>query len=464
MIIVTLILLILTVSCSIAAERPNIVLIMADDLGYECVGANGGTSYQTPNLDKLAANGIRFENCFVQPLCTPTRTQLMTGKYNVRNYTVFGRLDPSQKTFGNFFHDAGYVTGIFGKWQLGRDKDLPKHFGFDIYTLWQHTRRPPRYANPGLEIQGNEVNFTNGEYGSQIFVVHALEFIEKNKDKPFLLYYPMCLTHSPFQPTPDSPDWDAKRTGEQYSDTKHFKEMTEFMDKNVGRIVKKLEETGLTEKTLLIFLGDNGTGRPITSQFKGKPYRGGKGLTTEAGMHVPLIVSFPDKIKPGGVNTNLVDSTDFLPTIAEAAGIELPHDEERDGISFYPQLFDRETKTREWIYSWFLGQKPAGQESVFAFDKQFKLYRRGTLFDLVQDPEEKNPLNPDTLNESQKLAQQKLQAVLDRYKNARPDWVKPLEKTDTKNTDKLQKVSALDRTGKVVFMQIDDSTESSRRY
>jgi arylsulfatase A len=354
----------------------------------------------------------------------------MTGKYNVRNYTVFGKLEPSQKTFGNFFHDAGYVTGIFGKWQLGREKDLPKHFGFDTYTLWQHTRRPPRYANPGLEIQGNEVNFTNGEYGPQIFTDHALDFIETNKDKPFFLYYPMCLTHAPFQPTPDSPDWNPKRNDENYSGTKHFKEMTEYVDKNVGRIIKKLEETGLTEKTLLLFLGDNGTGKPITSQFKGKPYQGGKGSTTEAGMHVPLIVTFPGKIKPESVNSNLVDSTDFLPTIAEAAGIELPHDSEQDGISFYPQLLGLETKPREWIYSWFLGLRPAGQESVFVFDKQLKLYRNGTLFDLVNDPQEKNPLNPDSLNETQKYAKQKLQSVLNSYENARPEWVKPLEKTE----------------------------------
>lgn len=409
-------------------ERPNVILIMADDFGYECVGANGGTSYKTPNLDKLAANGIRFENCFVQPLCTPTRIQLMTGKYNVRNYTQFGILDPSQKTFGNFFHNAGYVTGIFGKWQLGNNKNLPKHFGFDTYTLWQHTRRPTRYANPGLEIQGNEINFTNGEYGPQIFIEHLLKFIETNKDKPFLAYYPMCLTHAPFQPTPDSPDWDSKRTGEEYSNKKHFKEMTEFVDKNVGRIVKKLAETGLTEKTLIIFLGDNGTGRQITSQFKGKPYQGGKGSTTEAGMHVPLIVSFPNKIKSGNVNTNLVDSTDFLPTIAEAAGIELPQDAERDGISFYPQLLGQETKPREWVYSWFLGQRISGQESVFAFDKHFKLYREGTFFDLSNDPKEKNPLNSELLNEKQKNAKQKLQTVLNSYENKRPQWVKPLEK------------------------------------
>jgi arylsulfatase A len=139
-------------------------------------------------------------------------------------------------------------------------------------------------------------------------------------------------------------------------------------------------------------------------------------------MHVPLIVSFPGTIKPGVVNTNLVDSTDFLPTITEAAGIELSKDLTLDGISFYPQLLGQDAKPREWVYSWYLGQKAPGQESVFAFDKQFKLYRSGKFFDIAADREEKNPLNPETLNETQKEAKQKLQTILDRYKDARPDW------------------------------------------
>ena len=141
-----------------AASRPNIILILADDLGYETIGANGGTSYRTPELDKLAATGVRFTHCFAQPLCTPTRVQLMTGRYNVRNYINFGNMDPQAVTFGNLLKQAGYATCITGKWQLGQDPDLPKKFGFDEYCLWQHTRRPPRYANPGLEINGVEKN------------------------------------------------------------------------------------------------------------------------------------------------------------------------------------------------------------------------------------------------------------------------------------------------------------------
>ena len=136
------------------------MLILIDDFGYECVTANGGESYQTPVMDKLAATGVRFEQCHVQPLCTPTRVQLMTGMSNRRNYTHFGHLDPSQKTFGNLLKQAGYATCITGKWQLSNGFEGPAHFGFDEYCLWQLTRRPGRYKNPGLEINGKTLDYT----------------------------------------------------------------------------------------------------------------------------------------------------------------------------------------------------------------------------------------------------------------------------------------------------------------
>lgn len=143
-------------------SRPNIVLIMADDFGYECVTANGGESYATPRLDALAASGVRFTQCYVQPLCTPTRVELMTGKSNVRNYVDFGTLPSGETTFANLLRDAGYATAVCGKWQLGRDPDLPRRVGLDEAFLWQHTRRPPRYANPGLEKDGVEQDFHDG--------------------------------------------------------------------------------------------------------------------------------------------------------------------------------------------------------------------------------------------------------------------------------------------------------------
>ena len=171
----------------LAQRRPNVVVILADDLGYECLTCNGGSSYETPNLDALAAGGARFTNAHVQPLCTPTRVQVMTGQYNVRNYVGFGQLKRGEVTFGNLLRDAGYRTGIAGKWQLGRVAELPKEFGFDEHVLWQHTRFAPRYPNPGLEHQSEQVDYENGEYGPDLISDFAVEFVERHKDAPFLL-------------------------------------------------------------------------------------------------------------------------------------------------------------------------------------------------------------------------------------------------------------------------------------
>ncbi|MHC4995260.1 MAG: sulfatase-like hydrolase/transferase, partial [Planctomycetota bacterium] len=140
-----------------AARRPNIILMMADDLGYETVSANGGAPYKTPVLDRLAAEGLLFSNMVSQPLCTPTRVKLMTGRYNFRNYATFGILDPRETTFGHVMRDAGYATCVVGKWQLGRDRKLVNHFGFDEYCLWWLENKGPRYNNVGELIQNGAV-------------------------------------------------------------------------------------------------------------------------------------------------------------------------------------------------------------------------------------------------------------------------------------------------------------------
>lgn len=405
---------------AVFAARPNVILIMADDFGYECVTANGGESYQTPNLDKLAASGVRFENCHVQPLCTPTRVQLMTGRYNVRNYINFGTLPRTETTFGNLMKKAGYATGICGKWQLGHELDAPQHFGFDEALLWQHTRRPPRYANPGLELNGVPQDHTNGEYGPKLINDFALEFVTKHKDAPFFLYYPMMLTHDPFQATPDSPDWDPTLRGEdKKKDKRHFAEMTAYMDKLIGQLVAKLEELAIRDNTLLIFVGDNGTLSAITTRFKGADYKGGKGSTTTNGTHVPLIVSWPAAMKQGSVCADLVSSTDFLPTVCAAAGVEVPANV--DGTSFLPQLQGQPGTPRDWLYTWYSPRQNAGMEvTEYAFDQRFKLYRTGKFYDLKGDPKEQQDLAAASLSAEAAAAKGKLQAALDRFKDARP--------------------------------------------
>jgi arylsulfatase A len=410
-----------------AAEspRPNIILMMADDFGFECVRANGGESYQTPNLDRLAAAGIRFEHCHVQPLCTPTRVQLMTGKYNVRNYLNFGTLVRTETTFAHLLKKAGYATGICGKWQLGQEQDAPRHFGFDESCLWQHTRLVPRYANPGLEYNGVKKDFQQGEYGPTLVNDFALDFITRHKDGPFFLYYPMILTHDPFQPTPDSLKWDPKAEGNDvHRDVKHFADMTAYMDKMVGRVDAKLAELGIRDNTLLLFIGDNGTSPSVTSRFRGTDYRGGKGGTTARGTHVPMVVSWPGVIKEGRVSNDLISSTDFLPTLCAAAGIAPPVD--IDGVSFLPQLKGEQGTPRAWLYSWYWPRPKAGVPvSESAFDHRYKLYRDGRLFDLQADPFEAKSLEAMQLSEAAKAAEAKLLAVLKQFDDARPAELNP---------------------------------------
>lgn len=409
-----------------ASAKPNVILILADDLGFECIGANGGTSYKTPVLDKLAATGVRFEHCNVQPLCTPTRVQLMTGIYNVRNYLDFGHMDPKCITFGNIMKQAGYATCITGKWQLGQDPELPKKFGFDEHCLWQHTRRPPRYANPGLEINGAAKDYTKGEYGPDLVNDYALDFIARKKDAPFFLYYPMMLTHGPYQATPDSADWNPKQQGENGGQSaEHFADMVAYMDKLIGKLVARLDELGLRENTLLLFIGDNGTGAGTKSMMGDKLVVGAKGSMIHTGTHVPLIVNCPGKAASGKVCTDLVDSVDILPTLCEATGASLPEGLKIDGRSFAPQLRGEKGQPREWRYSWY-GPREFF-EGEFTATRDFKLYRDGRFYDLRSDSQEKSSLPVASLEGEAAAAAKMLQGALDQFKDARPKGLeKPL--------------------------------------
>ena len=357
-----------------ANDQPNIILIMADDMGYEALSSNGSESCKSPNLDKLAAKGVRFTNCFSNPICTPSRVKLMTGQYNVRNYVKFGWLDREQTTFAHQLKAAGYATAIAGKWQLGRDKDTPQHFGFEQSCLWQHTRSgrsnedgkniDRRFVNPQLEFNGVEKDFTNGEYGPQVCTDFICDFIDKNKKKPFLVYYPMILTHCPFDPTPDSTDWDPKRLGsttykgDRNDPQRHFRDMVAYADKAVGQIVSQLEKSGVRDNTLIIFTGDNGTDTPIVTPWNGKKVVGGKGTMSDTGTRVPLIVNWPAGIrKAGRVVDDLVEFTDVFPTICEVTTAKLPKNHPGDGASIVPVLRNQAgARKKDWVYIWYRKQ------------------------------------------------------------------------------------------------------------
>ena len=412
------------------AERPNIILIMADDMGFECVAANGGETYETPHLDKLAATGMRFEHCYSQPICTPSRVQIMTGRYNSANYIQFGLLDPKATTFGNVLQDAGYATCIVGKWQLKGGFEGPNQFGFDEYCLWQLTRRPNRYPNPGVEVNGKEVDYSSGEYGPDIVSDYACDFIERKAkgDQPFLVYYPMMLPHWPFEPTPDSPEWDPKarvndksEKGSGTTTTEFFDDMVHYVDKIIGKLVAKLEAEGVRDNTLILFTGDNGTYTGITSRFKGRDWKGGKGHMMDNGTHVTFIANWPGNIPAGQINNDLVDFSDVLPTLAEAASAKVPEGLGVTGRSIFPQLMGKPGNPREYVYCWYFrngrlakgGTGHAAGES--ARDHRYKLYLNGGFYDVPQDFYETSPLDPDKLTSEQKAIRDCLNSVIQQH-------------------------------------------------
>ena len=383
------------------SARPNIILVLADDIGFEAITANGGESYQTPHLDRLATEGMRFEHCYAQPLCTPSRVQLMTGQYNVRNYEGFGILGRSQTTFAHVLKEAGYATCIAGKWQLGEEPDSAQHFGFNHSLLWQHTRprtdkkkRDTRYPNPNLERNGEPVNFNDGEYGPDIISDYIIEFMTAQKDKPFLVYYPMLLPHCPFVATPDSTSWDPTSQGSRSykGDANYFADMVQYMDKTVGKIATAVDQLGMSRRTIILFIGDNGTDQPVVSKWRGQSVAGGKGLTTDAGTRVPFIAHWPETIPAGRVNADLIDLSDFFPTMLDLAGVDRPNDLPFDGLSFFPRLKGEQSPVRQWIYSWYDSRKGGPAPKISARNHQFKLYASGDLFDVSQDPLEKSPL------------------------------------------------------------------------
>ncbi len=428
----------LSAQAQAAAAKPNIVLIMADDLGYECLGVNGSADYHTPHLDRLAQSGARFTHYYTTPLCTPTRVQLMTGRYNFRSYQQFGILPQGEKTFAHMLKAAGYATGVAGKWQLDASGgQTPEQAGFDEYCLWNisldgQTTARIRYADPSLlyldrETRKPTLKQFQGDYGPDVCDRYLDPFLERcaREKKPFLAYYPLMLTHDPFQPTPHSPEWkDGNRLMKR---PKFFKDMVEYMDHQVGRIVERLEKLGIRDNTLVIFTSDNGTHKSLSSRLKdGRVIPGGKGVLTDAGTHEPLIVNWPGKIAPGQVRDELADSSDMLPTLAEVAGAPLPKppgDGVIDGRSFLSLKPSRAKQPREWVLiDYRAGQRgPGRNDGRFARDRRWKLYgfghqgeprfRSGQLFDLRNDPEEQTPVTATEGEAAQ--ARARLQKVLD---------------------------------------------------
>jgi arylsulfatase A-like enzyme len=404
--------LMLLLGCTGAAEgpagarptsRPNIILIMADDLGFETLGTYGGESYDTPHLDQMAENGMRFEHCYSTPLCTPSRVQLMTGQYNHRNYVGFGMLRPGETTFAHLVRDAGYAVGITGKWQLYGNPaqremfapavgSLPTEAGFDDYSLWQVDEGPweARYKNPRITLTGLEPKVFEDEYGPDRYTAFALDFMARHRDEPFFLYYPMCLTHDPFQPTPDDDAYGDLDPVVRLNDPVWFAGYVSYMDRLVGRIIEKVGDLGLSDKTLILFTADNGTDTKVTSRWRGRTVHGMKGHPVEYGTHVPLLARWPGTIPAGSRDSGLVDFTDFLPTLVEVAGAQVPDDLELDGQSFLHRLLGRPGPQREWVFCHYAPRWGKWGNARYVHDTEWKLHEDGRIYHIETDPLEED--------------------------------------------------------------------------
>jgi arylsulfatase A len=332
------------------SRPPNILLMMADDLGAGELGCYGHREHRTPNLDGLAAGGVRFETCYATPLCSPSRVELMTGRYGFRTgWTNFigrvttrkERLEAEEVTFADVLKERGYRTGLSGKWQLGLVSKHPTMIvdsGFDEYFSWAWTKGGlpadarfdgdphQRYWQPAIVENGKHFPVTKKDYGPDLYSDWIVNFMRRHRHRPFLAYYPMCLVHPPWDPTPDNPGGGLRAN-------------VEYMDKVAGKVLRALDNLGLRENTIVFFTGDNGTARA------------GKGTVTERGVRVPMIVSGPG-VRKGMVCRDLIDFSDMMPTLAELSGATLPKGVSIDGHSFAHLLRGEPGRAREWIFSY----------------------------------------------------------------------------------------------------------------
>ena len=429
-------------------KRPNVILIMADDMGYETLQCNGGTSYKTPTFDRLASKAMRFTRCYSQPICTPSRNKIMTGRSNARNYRAFGVLDKHEITFGSLMKNAGYRTAIAGKWQLtGGSKGgstygwgtTPSRCGFEASCMWAYERDitpeqadayfaklPPgtkrktsRFWYPSI-IENDEWKSTNlSDYGPDLYCRFLLDFVEEHREEPFFVYYPMALTHNPFVPTPESPAHDDK--AKFSSDPIHFGDMIRYTGRIVERFLTRLDELGIADHTLVLFTADNGTHRTITSRMNDRIIVGGKGLPLDAGVHVPMMAWWKGTIPAGSECHDLIEFSDFLPTIVDAGGGKLPDDRTIDGKSFLPRLKGEPHKARDSIFVHYDkspdSDTPEFRRVRFAFDGRYKLYLDGTMYEVPRDREEEHPITSSDSRDAA-AARVRLQRVLD----AMPPW------------------------------------------
>ena len=418
----------LFLAVSSGQQRPNVVLILSDDLGYHDLGCYGHPKIKTPVIDRLAQEGVRLTSFYSgATVCTPSRMALLTGSYPVRygwSKGVVGHimekkrgLSPKATTMAEVFKDAGYKTGIFGKWHLGDEPDfMPNNQGFDESFFINKSNNQTKKIWTGGEVTQNPFDnkllteeFTNG----------AKAFIKKNKDVPFFLYVPYSAPHFPLEA---HPDWKGK------SDYGVYGDVVEEMDARVGEILIELKENNLSEKTIVVFMSDNGP-EPLTKESKAIPFRGKKWSALEGGNRVPCIIKSSGKSKGGGVYNKTVSAMDILPSLAYACGIDISERSTDvppiDGINLWDELTGKkaEAEGRPDLLFWHGADGfqaiRMGAWKLFLDRRDAELSGEGpALFKVKDDIKERNDLSklfPAIVTKMKGVASQRLESIQKRF-------------------------------------------------
>ena len=404
-------------------KKPNIIYILADDMGYFELGCYGGKVIETPNIDKLARGGIKFSNHYSgSNICAPSRGSLMTGKHTGHAWIRDNKplsfegnvpIPANEVTVAELLKGAGYKTGAFGKWGLGYpgSEGSPNKQGFDQFYGYNCQRHAHDYFTHYMRSNDDSVtifqNITTpfSVYSANTIKDEALNFIDKNKNNPFFLYFAPTLPHAPYHQSDDSVlAYYAKKTGikagEAYSEdfsVPKYAALTSRLDTEVGEIIAKLKKLNILDNTLIIFSSDNGTAlNPDEDNYlhTGGQLHGRKSEVYEGGIKTPLIAYWKDKIKPGSTSSHISAFWDFLPTCAEIINVKNP--EKIDGISFLPTLLGKPKEQVEHEYLYWerdqsVGIRKGDMKAVLKYESDVQP-PSVQIYDLSKDPYEKNDL------------------------------------------------------------------------
>ncbi len=419
------------VAAAAAARQPNVVVLLADDAGWGDYSHNGNHQLSTPHIDSLAKDGTRFDRFFVQPVCSPTRAEFLTGRWH-RRLGVYGvstgqeRMNPEEKTVADALKSAGYVTGIFGKWHNGSQWPYhPLARGFDTFTGYTSGHWGEYFDAP---LERNGVMEKSKGYIVDVLTDRALQFIERNKDRPFLCYVPFTTPHSPW--SVPAKHWDkfkdfpltqraTNASAEVEAETRCVLAMMENLDGNVGRILTKLKELDLEQETIVVYFSDNGpNGHRWTGGMKGV-----KGTTDEGGVRSPLLIRWPGKVPAGAQVDRIAGAVDLCPTILALTGAKRAGDRPFDGRDLSPLLL--KGKDADWadrlIFNTF-------GDRVSVRSQSHRLDADGNLFDMIADPGQTKPLQ----SEQRDLASRLKQSVADWRRDVGMPAAQPQGKGKTK--------------------------------